>query len=86
MRTGHARYPVLYVTDGDAHIAHTASSIEFLSRNGRMSELIVVGIPNTDRMRDFSPTHVNRPRARPAHRSFPQAAAPISFSSSLKRN
>ncbi len=56
---GNARYPVLYLTDGDAHIAHTASSIEFLARNGRMSELIVVGIPNTDRMRDLSPTRVN---------------------------
>ena len=49
-------YPVLYLTDGDAHIAHTASTIEFLARNGRMSEAIVVGIPNTDRMRDLSPT------------------------------
>jgi predicted alpha/beta superfamily hydrolase len=48
-------YPVLYITDGDAHIGHTASTIEFLARNGRMSELIVVGIPNTDRTRDLSP-------------------------------
>lgn len=49
-------YPVLYMTDGDAHIAHTSSTIEFLARNGRMSEAIVVGITNTDRMRDLSPT------------------------------
>ena len=56
--TGNARYPVLYLTDGDAHITHTAASIDFLARNGRMSELIVVGIPNTDRMRDLSPTRV----------------------------
>ena len=49
-------YPVLYMTDGDAHLAHTSSTIEFLARNGRMSELIVVGIPNTDRSRDLSPT------------------------------
>jgi len=48
-------YPVLYMTDGDAHIGHTASTVEFLARNGRMSELIVVGIPNTDRGRDLSP-------------------------------
>ena len=26
------RYPVLYMTDGDAHIAHTSSTIEFLAR------------------------------------------------------
>ena len=48
-------YPVLYMTDGDAHIAHTGSTVEFLARNGRMSEMIVVGIPNTDRARDLSP-------------------------------
>ncbi len=54
----YGRYPVLYMTDGDAHISHTGSSVEFLARNGRMSELIVVGIVNTDRTRDLSPTHV----------------------------
>jgi len=56
--TNGAKYPVLYLTDGDAHIGHTASTIEFLARNGRMSELIVVGITNTDRTRDLTPTHV----------------------------
>ena len=49
-------YPVLYMTDGDAHIAHTSSTIEFLARNGRISEVIVVGITNTDRTRDLTPT------------------------------
>ena len=49
------RYPVLYLTDGDAHIGHTSSTIEFLARNGRMAELIVVGITNTDRTRDLTP-------------------------------
>jgi len=52
------RYPVLYMTDGNAHMAHTASTIEFLARNGRMSELIVVAITNTDRTRDLTPTRV----------------------------
>ena len=49
-------YPVLYLLDGDAHLAHTSSTVEFLARNGRMSEMIVVAIPNTDRTRDLSPT------------------------------
>lgn len=49
-------YPVLYMTDGDVHMAHTASTVEFLARNGRISELIVVGIVNTDRTRDLTPT------------------------------
>src|SRR5919106_2733299 len=56
--TNKLRYAVLYMTDGNAHIGHTGSTVEFLARNGRMSELIVVGITNTDRMRDLSPTHV----------------------------
>ena len=54
--TNKATYPVMYMTDGDAHIAHTSGSIDFLARNGRMSELILVGIPNTDRARDLSPS------------------------------
>jgi len=49
------RYPVLYMTDGDAHMGHTASTIEFLTRNGRISDLIVVGVTNTDRTRDLTP-------------------------------
>jgi predicted alpha/beta superfamily hydrolase len=56
--TNKLRYPVLYMTDGNAHIGHTSSTVEFLAQNGRMSELIVVGITNTDRTRDLSPTHV----------------------------
>jgi enterochelin esterase-like enzyme len=40
------RYPVLYMTDGDSHLGHTAATIEFLARNGRMPEMIVVAITN----------------------------------------
>ena len=53
--TNNVRYPVLYMTDGDAHMAHTASTIEFLRQNGRISDLIVVGVTNTDRTRDLTP-------------------------------
>ena len=53
--TNNVRYPVLYMTDGDAHMGHTASTIEFLTRNGRISDLIVVGVTNTDRTRDLTP-------------------------------
>jgi hypothetical protein len=71
-------YPVLYMTDGDAHIAHTASTIEFLARNGRMSELIVVGIPNTDRSRDLSPTRPKQTGATGAPQ-FPTAGGADNF-------
>jgi predicted alpha/beta superfamily hydrolase len=53
--TNKESYPVLYMTDGDAHMGHTAATIEFLTRNGRIPELIVVGVTNTDRTRDLSP-------------------------------
>ena len=53
--TNKMSYPVLYMTDGDTHMGHTSSTIEFLNRNGRISDLIVVGVVNTDRTRDLSP-------------------------------
>lgn len=60
------KYPVLYMTDGDAHIGHTGSTVEFLARNGRVSEMIVVGITNTDRTRDLTPTKAVGPNAQQA--------------------
>jgi predicted alpha/beta superfamily hydrolase len=54
--TNKQAYPVIYLTDGNAQIGHTSSTAEFLARNGRMSEVIVVGINNTDRTRDLSPS------------------------------
>jgi predicted alpha/beta superfamily hydrolase len=53
--TNKLNYPVLYMTDGDTHMGHTASTIEFLVGNGRMADLIVVGVTNTDRTRDLTP-------------------------------
>lgn len=58
---GSERFPVLYMTDGDAHIQHTSGTISFLARNARMPEMIVVGITNTDRTRDLTPTRVAQP-------------------------
>ena len=53
--TNKVKYPVLYMTDGDGHMVHTAATIDFLNRNGRISDLIVVGVTNTDRTRDLTP-------------------------------
>lgn len=57
-RTTERRYPVVYLTDGEAHLGHTAATIEFLSREGRMPEAITVAVTNTDRQRDLTPTKV----------------------------
>ena len=76
--TNKATYPVMYMTDGDAHIAHTSGSIDFLARNGRMSELILVGIPNTDRTRDLSPSKPSNTGATGAPQ-FPTAGGADKF-------
>jgi len=55
-------YPVLYLLDGDAHFHSVTGLLQILGTgvNGTFAvpEMLVVAIPNTDRMRDLSPTHV----------------------------
>jgi predicted alpha/beta superfamily hydrolase len=54
------KYPVLYLLDGRAHFQHASSTVQFLSRNGRIPQLIVIAIVNVDRTRDFTPTTTER--------------------------
>jgi S-formylglutathione hydrolase FrmB len=60
--TGYAgteeRFPVLYLFDGDAHLAHTRATADFLVVNGYAPPLIVVAIRHADRTRDLTPTKV----------------------------
>ncbi len=54
-------YPVVYLLDGDAHFYSVVGMIQQLSQvngNSICPEMIVVGIPNTDRTRDLTPTHI----------------------------
>ena len=58
------KYPVLYLLDGRVHFQHASSTVQFLSRNGRIPQIIVVAIVNVDRTRDFTPTTMeNRPKS-----------------------
>jgi len=75
---GSERFPVLYMTDGDAHIQHTSGTVSFLARNARMPEMIVVGITNTDRTRDLTPTRVERAADNPNAR-FPTSGGADKF-------
>lgn len=50
------RYPVLYLLDGDAHFTHTRGTLDFLAQCGLMPQMILVGVPNTQRTRDLTPT------------------------------
>lgn len=52
------KYPVIYILDGRNNFAFSATTANFLSRSQRMPRSIVVGIPNTDRTRDFTPVHI----------------------------
>ena len=58
------KYPVLYLLDGDAHFHSVTGLIQILGTgvNGTfvVPEMIVVAIPNTDRSRDLTPTHVDK--------------------------
>lgn len=60
------RYPVLYMPDGglDEDFPHVVATVDSLVALGRMREVIVVGIPNTQRRRDLTgPTRVARDSA-----------------------
>lgn len=54
---GTSAYSVLYLMDGPGHINEIGSTIDFLVEHDRMPPLIVVGIANTDRTRDLTPSH-----------------------------
>ena len=64
-------YPVVYVLDGDAHFLSTVGMIQQLSQangNAILPEMIVVGIENTNRLRDLTPSLVtsdNNTKANP---------------------
>jgi predicted alpha/beta superfamily hydrolase len=62
-RASKESYPVLYMTDGGANVNEIGSIIDFLVDNNRIAPLIVVGITNTDRNRDLTPTHADVKRA-----------------------
>ncbi|MEN0003544.1 MAG: alpha/beta hydrolase-fold protein [Bacteroidota bacterium] len=51
------KYPVTFLLDGN-FLFHSASGmIEYMSKTGELPEMIVIAIANTQRTRDFTPTH-----------------------------
>ncbi len=55
-------FPVLYVLDGETKFYIASAIVNFLTNNRSIPNMIVVGIPNTIRNRDFTP--VNNPEIR----------------------
>jgi uncharacterized protein len=61
MQKSTQRFPVVYLLDGEGHFQSVVGMIQQLSQvNGNtiVPEMIIVGIPNTDRTRDLTPTHI----------------------------
>ena len=52
----HESYPLLILQDGENNFMHTSAAVDLLSATGRIPPMIVVGIYNTDRARDMTPT------------------------------
>jgi predicted alpha/beta superfamily hydrolase len=53
------RYPVVYLLDGESHFSSVVGMIQQLNFAYVCPEMIVVGILNTDRTRDLTPTHTD---------------------------
>lgn len=53
-------YPVLYVLDGEAQMNLATGQVQYLSESYKIiPNMIIVGIDNTDRMRDLTPSHTD---------------------------
>jgi predicted alpha/beta superfamily hydrolase len=50
------RFPVLYILDGETHFQSAVAIVEQIS--GIIPDMVIVGITNTNRERDLTPTHV----------------------------
>jgi uncharacterized protein len=52
-------FPVLYLVDGPTYINLVASTMDFLAMLDLMPPVVIVGIANTDRTRDMTPSHAD---------------------------
>ena len=64
--SAYKNYPVLIVLDGNTHFKALSSMVDYMSadryRSRKIPGMIVVGIQNVDRRRDFTPDKVNTVR------------------------
>ena len=54
------KYPVMYVLDGSSQDFRIAGVAEILNRAEVVQEMIIVGIPNTNRNRDLTPHYIRQ--------------------------
>ncbi len=63
MKASKAVYPVVYLLDGESNFKALAGIVSQLGTeyvHSPLPEMILVGIANTNRMRDLSPTHITK--------------------------
>jgi predicted alpha/beta superfamily hydrolase len=72
-------FPVLYMTDGDQHLTHTRGTVDFLAANGLIPQLIIVGVTNTDRTRDLTPTRVETREVNGREMQYPTSGGAGTF-------
>jgi len=56
------KYPVLYLLDAENHFFHVTGIVQFLSSSWTMPQMIVVGLINVNRDRDFTPVWIPNSR------------------------
>jgi predicted alpha/beta superfamily hydrolase len=69
------RYPVLYLLDAEAQFQNVTASVDFLARSGRIPEMIIVGVANTNRTRDLTPALTDAKR----RKEIPEAGGADAF-------
>lgn len=52
----HQGYPVLYLLDAEWNFYWVCPVVQFMEQSRQLPDFIVVGVPNTDRERDLTPT------------------------------
>ena len=80
------KYPVLYLLDAERFFAQASTTVKFMSQQGSIPEMIVVGVPSTKhRTRDMTPTHsLTGPNGEPTQRRATSGGA-AAFLSSLEK-
>jgi predicted alpha/beta superfamily hydrolase len=83
-----AKLPVLYLFDGDGHFHSVTGLVQQLSQiNGNtiLPEMIVVGIVNTDRTRDLTPTHSTWTKSKDDNAVFNSSGGGAKFTDFLQK-
>jgi len=81
-------YPVVYLLDGDAHFFSVMGIIQQLSEvnmNMVLPRMILIGITNTDRPRDLTPSHVTTDGEIPDSNFFTTSGGSEKFTSFIEK-